>query len=134
MFNEFLRVHDARKTDETWKKQSEEFRTFWHNKIMSFNSTYSDSELIRVIQILDAKGRRGTNNDAEGAAFVQIYQGDWVNIFSRIKENSEVKEDLNKILTSNDNNTIIDSINKLYRINPIKKLTGESAFLSRSKY
>jgi hypothetical protein len=94
---------------------------------MSSNSTYSDSELIRVIQILDAKGRRGTNNDAEGAAFVQIYQGDWVNIFSKIKENSEVKEDLNKILTSNDNNTIIDSINKLYRINPIDKLTGGSA-------
>ena len=75
LFNEFLRKHNSRETNEIWRNQSEEFRTFWKNKIMDSTSAYSDVELERIIQILDVKGRRSTNNDAVGAAFVQIYQG-----------------------------------------------------------
>ena len=128
LFNEFLRSHDARITNETWKKQSEEFRAFWRDKIMASGSSYSDNELNRIIQILDVKGRRDPNDDhVEGAAFVQIYQGDWENIFSGIKGNPEVKEKLNKILTSNDDSSIINAINELQRINPVKKLTCISA-------
>ncbi len=128
LFNEFLQNHDARRANEVWKKQSEEFRTFWRNKIMATGSSYSDNELNRIIRILDVKGR-GSQNDSEveGAAFVQIYQGDWENIFREIKENSQVKENLNKILTSNDDSTIINTIDELKGINPIKKLTGVNA-------
>ena len=128
LFNEFLLNHDARRTNEIWKKQSMEFRAFWKNKIMATDSSYSNDELSRIIRILDVKGRGSINDsEVEGAAFVQIYQGDWENIFRGIKENSEVRAKLNRILTSNDEFTIIDTINELQRINPIKKLTGVNA-------
>lgn len=128
LFNEFLRDHDARRTNEVWKKQSQEFRTFWKDKILPPGSSYSNQELNRIIRILDVKGRRDQNDaDIEGAAFVQIYQGDWENIFRGIKENPQVKEIVNTILTSNDDRTRISTINELQRINPIKKLTGVNA-------
>ena len=93
LFNEFLQNHDARRTNEAWKKQSEEFRAFWRNKIMATGSSYSENELNRIIRILDVKGRRDSNDsEVEGAAFVQIYQGDWENIFRGIKGNSEIRE------------------------------------------
>jgi len=128
LFNEFLVDHDDRRTNELWKSQSEEFRTFWKDKIMASGSSYFDKELNRIIRILDVKGRRDRNEaDVEGAAFVQIYQGDWEDIFSGIKENQPVKEKINTILTSNDDSIIINAINELQRINPIKKLTGVNA-------
>lgn len=128
LFNEFLQNHDARRTNEAWKKQSEEFRAFWRNKIMATGSSYSENELNRIIRILDVKGRRDSNDsEVEGAAFVQIYQGDWENIFRGIKGNSEIREKLNKILTSKDDATVINTIDELQRINPINKLTGINA-------
>ncbi len=126
-FNAFLQNYDAGSTNDVWRRQSEEFRAFWRNKIMKSNSGYSNSELSRIIQILDIKGRRDPNDDVQGAAYVQIYQDDWKNIFKGIKENPQLKEVLDKILTSSDDSTLINSINELKRINSIDKLTGTNS-------
>lgn len=85
LFNEFLSKYNPTKMNEIWKKQSNEFRIFWKNKIMDTKSSYSDVELEKIIQILDVEGKRSAKDDTVGTAFVQIYQGDWVKIFAGIK-------------------------------------------------
>lgn len=125
LFEEFLKTHNEKRTNDIWKNQSDEFRRFWRTKIMDPRVTYSPEELKRIIQILDVKGdRSGAHSGLEGAAFVQIYQGDWQNIFRDIKSKGLIREKLDTILNSEDDDVVIQTINDLEEINSIKKLTG----------
>ncbi len=125
LFGEFMEGHDERKTNDLWRKQSAEFRKFWKNKIMNPEVTYSSDELRGIIQILDVKGDRSNTGDSyEGAAFVQIYQGDWEKIFKEIKSNETIRNELDRMLNSQDDKSTVRIINDIAAINTIKKLTG----------
>ena len=128
LFEEFLQGHNESSTNAVWQSQSDEFKSFWNDKLMNHEASYTLEELKRIVQILDVKGdRSGSNSGVEGAAFVQIYQGDWENIFRGIKNNEIIREKLNAILNSDVDVYTIQLINELEEINTIKKLTGPNA-------
>ena len=61
LFETFSRSYDQEKSEGIWKRQSQMFRDFWQNRVMSGNTELTEEEMQPIIRILDAnaKGKIG---------------------------------------------------------------------------
>ncbi|KKS81877.1 MAG: hypothetical protein UV58_C0015G0011 [Candidatus Wolfebacteria bacterium GW2011_GWC1_43_10] len=129
IFNTFLAGYDIEIKDGIWAKQSQQFRDFWNNKILSGEKgELNDAEIDQVIRILDKNGR-GNTRESEAVARAMIAQGAWRRMFNGIKARREFSSLLNEIFLENEEDKKADLINKLYKLNEtrhINNLTGPS--------
>ena len=129
IFNTFLAEYDLETKDSIWVKQSQQFRDFWNNKILSGErGELDDAEIDQVIRILDKNGR-GNTRESEAIARAMIAQGAWRRMFNGIKARKEFSGLLSEIFLEKDANRKADSINKLYKLNEVRhinNLTGPS--------
>ncbi|MGB2762747.1 MAG: HNH endonuclease [Minisyncoccales bacterium] len=112
---------DIEAHERTIKKQGEEFREFWHSKIL--NSDYqelSESDMNRVILFFDSTAsgsREFQENGGVPIAKANLRKPQWYKALRALKHNQDIREILNKILTEKDDNVIIDLINELEKVN-----------------
>lgn len=135
LFNDFRTKYNSEKSENIWKKQSEEFRRFWREKILDDNyPELSEIDMDNVIRFFDknAKGAREfRENGGEYTAKAGIYQGMWYRALKDLKNKKDIKEIVNQIFTTENDNLKIDLVNKLEKINQKNKngLTGRSAVI-----
>ena len=125
---EFINETDLDRVDSVWEHQSKTFRSFWEKKIL--NSKYpelTDTEIDEIILILD-KNAKGSTKDTIAVARVMIAQGVWRRLFKEIQKKKKLKDVINSIFISKNDNDLIAHINELYKLNKDQKnsLTGKS--------
>ncbi len=127
-FNLFIEQVNVDEINTVWSMQSSKFRDFWKNKIMDNSySPLSDSDIDEIILILDKKAR-GSTKETCAVANTMIPQGVWGILFNQIKESNPLKDHLNRLFHSENEEEKINLINEIYKINEGKKnsLTGRS--------
>lgn len=133
LFNNFCAEYNFEKHEQTWKKQSEEFRRFWSEKILNDNyPELSEIDMDYVIRFFDCKAkgaRQFAENDGEHAALAGIQQGIWYKALESLKNRQDIREILNQIFEAKDDSIKINLINKLEKINPKNGLTGKSVII-----
>ena len=127
MYEDFIKKY---KTDiETiWDKKSTDFRNFWQNKILnSYDGDLTNDEIDPIIRILDAKGK-GNTKESVSVANAMVPQGAWYKLFREIKSSDKIKPLLDSILKEQNDEILINLIDKLYHENQNGKnrLTGPS--------
>ena len=135
LFNNFLTEYNFEKHEQVWKKQSEEFRQFWHDKILNDSySMLSEADMDYVIRFFD-KNARGAKefreNGGEHAAKAGIYQGMWYRALKDLKNKQDIREIVNQIFEAKDDSLKIDLVNKLEKVNHKNKngLTGRGGII-----
>lgn len=126
-FNDFLVNYDAETKDLLWEKQSNIFRDFWSNRVMSGpKEDLSDSEIDEVVKILDRNGK-GNTFGCEAVAKAMVAQGAWRRMFNELKDKKHLGQCLDKVFKSLGEDRI-NAINQLYKENEGNKngLTGPS--------
>lgn len=114
--------------EKIWDEKQKEFSNFWENRIMDESSPeLKEEEIDKIIQILDRNGK-GNTKEHEAVAKAMIAQGAWRRMFIEIRANKKLKDVLNKIFTSKEDEMIGSEINNLYKINEGRKnfLTGNN--------
>jgi len=127
-FRSFLSHYDTEAKDGFWAKQSQVFKSFWTDKVLSrHHRELADAEVDQVVRILDRNGK-GNTKDSEAVARAMIAQGAWRRMFNDIKANKELSETINAIFVEHDPDMRAKHINKLYAINAERRnnLTGQS--------
>ncbi len=133
IFNDFRAEYNFEKHEQVWRKQSEEFRQFWREKVLNGNyPELLEEDMDYVIRFFDknAKGAREfRENGGEHAAKAGIYQGMWYRALKDLKNKQDIRELLNQIFEAKNDNLKIDLVNKLEKVNQKNKngLTGRSA-------
>lgn len=129
LFNAFLAGYDTELKDGIWAKQSQQFRDFWNNKVLSKEKgELNDAEIDQIVKILDKNGR-GNTRESEAVARAMVAQGAWRRMFNGIKARKEFSSLLNEIFLENTVDKKANLINKLYKLNEarhINNLTGPS--------
>jgi hypothetical protein len=127
--NEFPKIYDINRSRRIWKEQSEQFQTFWEDRIINDESDLSEDEMIPAVQILDVVGRRRNEQEkkVEGVAFTGIRQNTWYKMFRELKSNRRVKEHVDRFLRSSSDAEQIELLNKIREDGTdITALTGEN--------
>ncbi|GAB6282764.1 MAG: hypothetical protein STSR0008_15130 [Ignavibacterium sp.] len=142
-FNEIIANYEYSKYDDIWIRQSEEFKNFWKEYILDTNQKVSDLDFDPIIRMLDTKAK-GFNSESDYAvAATYIRQGTWYRTFNDLKNKKELREIMDKIFNLENDEKLIEEINKLKEINLSNKngLTGIHAnvlnallFLNNPKY
>ena len=132
LFNDFCTEYNPEKEKEVFKKQSEEFRRFWNEKICNGSPELLESDMDYVIRFFDlhAKGvGQFRENGGECAALAGIHQKMWYKALKSLKDRQDIREILNQIFEAKNDNTKIDLVNKLERVNKknSNNLTGGKA-------
>lgn len=128
LFNAFFSRYDADAKDAIWAKQSEQFKTFWNDKILSREKgELDDAEIDRIVRILDKNGK-GNTRESESVARAMIAQGAWRRMFNEIKARKELSGAINSIFLERDLDKQAGLIDKLYEMNSERRnnLTGQS--------
>ncbi len=129
LFTTFLSRYDPELKDSIWAKQSQQFKDFWNNRIVSNDkSELDEAEIDQIIRILDTNAR-GNTRGSESVARAMIPQGAWRRMFRGIKERDKFSNVLNEIFLQKDIERRSSMINKLYELNEekhINNLTGPS--------
>lgn len=116
-----IRSSDTEVNEEAIKKQSEEFRKFWHDKILDNDyGELSESDMNRVILFfdstaLDSKDFR--DNGGVPAAKANINKILWHKALLALKHSQDIKEILNKIFIEKDDDIVIKLVDELERVN-----------------
>jgi 5-methylcytosine-specific restriction endonuclease McrA len=124
----WCRFLNSAEMEVTFRKESKEFREFWREKIL--NDSYpelSEADMNRVILFFDstAKGSKEfRESGGVSAALANIHMTQWYRVLQSLKHNEEIREGLNQILIEENDDVVIDLIDKLERINPKNGLTG----------
>lgn len=115
LFEAFIRNYDCVKSRETWKRQSQQFRDFWQDKIMSGSNNLSDEEMQPIIRILDsnAKGIRGSGVEP-ACKPLGITQNRWYRLFREIKSDNKLRTLVDKLFNSDSDNEKIKLIDEIY--------------------
>ncbi len=127
MYEDFIQKYQSN-IETIWDKKSTEFRTFWQNKILnSYDGDPNDDEIDPIVRILDAKGK-GNTKESVSVANTMVPQGAWRKLFREIKLSGKIKPLLDSILKEQNEDTLINLIDKLYKENQNGKnrLTGPS--------
>lgn len=133
LFNEFRAEYDFEKHEQVWKRQSKEFRRFWNEKIL--NDDYpelSKIDMDYVIRFFDAKAtgaKEFRENGGEHAANAGIRPKMWHRALKDLKNKQDIKKIVNQIFIAKNNNSKIDIINKLEKVNEKNGLTGRNAVI-----
>jgi hypothetical protein len=134
IFKEFKSNVDFEKEKNIWKKQSLQFKDFWENKILNDDySELSEFEMDKIILFFDSRAKGAKKFKEEGgthAALAHIHQIQWYEALKSIKRNIDIRELLDKILKS-DNNDKKKLITNLKKINDKygNNLTGEKGIV-----
>jgi hypothetical protein len=134
LFNDFRAEYNSEKSENIWKKQSEEFRRFWREKILNDNYTeLSETDMDNVIRFFDSKakgaGKEFEKNGGESAALANIPKPKWHGVFKDLKKEKDIRNIVNQILVTEGDDLKINLINELNEKNTIKYLTGEKAMI-----
>jgi len=135
LFNDFSVEYDFKEDEQIWKNQSEEFRQFWREKIM--NDKYSelsieDMDCVILFFCSKAKGAgEFKKGGGKSAALANIRQGLWYKALRSLKSKKDIREKLNQIFTTEDENQRIILINELEKMNRENRngLTGKEAII-----
>src|SRR5215813_13397697 len=102
LFQTFTERYKTEEKVAIWRSQSQRFRDFWNQRIMSGRKDeLSDAELDEIIRILDRNGK-GNNATSEAVSRVMIPQGAWRRMFNHIKSEPPLAKALNDVLTAAD--------------------------------
>lgn len=134
IFNDFRAEYDFEKHAQVWRNQGEEFRRFWSEKIMDDKSILLEEDMDYFIRFFDMNARGAgefRENGGESAALAGIWQGMWYRALKAIKEKSDIKKILDRILNTEESEIRVDLVNKLWEVNQGGKngLTGEKAII-----
>lgn len=124
----FLEEYDSVANDQIWQLQSQRFRTFWNDRILSNdNEVIPDSECDEIIKILDRNGK-GNTKDSEAVAKAMVPQGAWRRMFNEFHTNRNLAGLLTNIFQEKDLERKANFINQLYKDNQGQRnnLTGPS--------
>jgi hypothetical protein len=128
LFAAFFSRYNEEEKNAIWKSQSERFRDFWHDRIMTDRpGELDDIEIDEIVRILDRMGR-GNTAASEAIARVMIPQGAWRRMFNEIKARKLLRDALDRIFQDSDNEKRAAAIDELYAINRDGRnnLTGQS--------
>jgi len=116
-YKAFLSKYDESEKDQIWTQQSQRFRQFWHETVLSKRTVeLNEAEIDEIVRILDKHGK-GNTKDSEAVARVMIPQGVWRRMFHEIHDNADLRETLTQILENADSDQRISAVNRLYEIN-----------------
>ena len=127
LYEDFIQKYNSN-IESIWDKKSIEFRNFWQNKILnSYDGDLTDDEIDTIVRILDAKGK-GNTKESVSVANAMVPQAIWRNLFREIKLSNKIKPILDSILKEQNEDRLINLIDKLYLENQNRKnhLTGPS--------
>lgn len=128
-FDEIIPYSDYSKYDEIWLRQSKDFKQFWKEYILNPSEKISDSDYDPIIRMLDRKAK-GFNKETDYAvALTFIRQGTWYRTFNDLKNKNELRNTMDLIFNLEDDQVLIEQINKLENQNSSNKngLTGKNA-------
>lgn len=128
LLDSFLARYDTSEKDAVWQIQSQNFRTFWEQRIMAGGEKeLNDLEIDEIVRILDRNGK-GNKPSTEAVARAMIPQGAWRRLFNEIKSRNPLSRALNTAFTAKDASTRAEAIDMIYKINTGKRnnLTGKS--------
>jgi len=128
LYESFLKDYDQEAKRDVWTSQSNKFKDFWNNVVLSdARRDLNDQEIDEIVRILDRHGK-GNRKDSEAIASVMIPQGAWRRMFNEMHINRPLAETITKIFIEEGIEKKAQQINKLYEINKGKKnsLTGQS--------
>ena len=115
LFEEHIKLCDLQKSQETWERQSSQFRDFWKNKIMQGTGDLTEEEMQPIIRLLDASAKGIRNSGIEPAGRPRgITQNRWYRLFRDIKNDDLLKDTLYKLFNSDSDNERIKLINHLH--------------------
>ena len=125
---EFLSTFDFEASDRIWVEQSNQFKTFWKDRILSDDlGEISDDDCDKIVRILDQKAKGNTSN-SEAVAHAMVPQGAWRRMFNEFHNNKELSSLVFKIF--NESNIVSKGklIDQLYLENEGRRnnLTGPS--------
>lgn len=114
-----------------WPEYKSIFHDFWNNKIMNCNSsTLDDADIDPIIRMLDQNGKGNTKGSIVVAkAFIRM--GMWYRAFRSLKENENLRNKFDQILSSTNDNELITLLNEFESINKENNngLTGKNAVI-----
>lgn len=128
LFELFLKSYQEEEKNKIWTIQSTAFKEFWNERIMkSDNQGLNEQEIDDIIRILDRHGKGNTKN-TEAIAGAMIPQNVWRKMFIQLREEKQLANCINSILTSTTSEERIRGIDELYVLNRNNKnsLTGQS--------
>lgn len=128
LFELFLKSYQEEEKNKIWTIQSTAFKEFWNERIMkSDNQGLNEQEIDDIIRILDSHGKGNTKN-TEAIAGAMIPQNVWRKMFIQLREEKQLANCINSILTSTTSEERIRGIDELYVLNRNNKnsLTGQS--------
>jgi len=129
LFENFVKNFDQKKSQETWARQSKQFRSFWKDRIMTGKGELTEQEMSTIICILDsrAKGIRGSGIEPVCMP-MGITQKRWYRLFREIKSDDLLKKMLDSLFNSSSKDEQVKIINKIYETYH-NSLTTKSAII-----
>lgn len=135
IFDDFSAEYNLKEDKQVWENQSEEFRQFWHEKIMNDNYlelSEDDMDCVILFFCQKAKGAGYFKKiGGHAAALANIRQGLWYKALRSLKSKKNIRKILNKIFITEDENQRIILVNELENINRENRngLTGKEAII-----
>lgn len=117
---DWCRFRNAEQEEKILRKQSEEFRRFWREKIMDNDVELSEADMDKVILFFDNTARGyGKFKESGGMACAKanLRMTQWYAALRDLKNKQDIKELVNRILTEKDDEVIIDLLDQLERVN-----------------
>ena len=128
LISEFLSNYNPNSVDQIWKAQSQQFRTFWNERVLSNSSdVISDYDCDEIIKILDRNGK-GNTKECEAVAKAMVPQGAWRRMLNEFHSNKELGLLVTSILEESNPVRKAEFIDTFYKMNEGRgnSLTGQS--------
>jgi hypothetical protein len=126
--NQFQADYDAKAKDLVWQQQSQRFRKFWNERVISDGpGEIPESECDEIIRILDRNGK-GNTKDSDAVARAMVPQGAWRRMFNEFRTKKKLGDLVWNVLEAESSEQRAKLIDKLYEINAgrANNLTGPS--------
>jgi hypothetical protein len=125
---QFIDTYNFSEKIRTWKNHSDKFHEIWKNYILPGDAETGNFD--ELVFMIDSNARGSTKSD-EAVARTYIRYSTWYRMFGDLNENKSLKEIMNNIFNTVDENDLISLINKLFEENKNNKngLTGNSGVI-----
>lgn len=125
---QFIDTYNFSEKIKTWKNHSDKFHEIWENYILPANAETGNFD--ELVFMLDSNARGSTKSD-EAVAKTYIRYSTWYRMFGDLNEKKSLKEIMNNIFNTIDENELISLINKLFEENKNNKngLTGNNGVI-----
>ena len=93
LFIEYCKNNNSEANKKLWDGKSNQFHTFWNEKILNDDShDLNEAEIDQIVRILDRNGK-GNTGDVEAVAKAMIPQGAWRRLFNEIKRDKDLRKE-----------------------------------------